>query len=559
MKTLHECLQEYDTTLLRAIAERLGIDLDSNHQPAMAEAISAALLSEEFLAQVLAWLSEEERQALDSLVAGGGRMRAHRFRQRAGELRRFGPGSLAREAPWRKPTSAAEGLWYRGLIARAFAEEAGTVVEFVFIPADVLPLLPSPQEDRKPFVVPLADEPSKVALGDPALIDDLCSLLSHIQNRAVRMEGDHLHADDSELLRKQFLGRDGPRLEYLYHLARGAKLLRVEGRTLRPVRDAVRDWLHQPRAEQLWMLQDLWSKDPDWNDLWHVPGIRCEPTGWRNDPLLARETVLGLLGRCRPQAWLSVAGFVEAVQERVPDFARPNGDFESWYIRDTRTGEYLSGFEHWGRVEGALLRYFLSGPLHWLGMVSLGYAEGRKQPSAFRLAPWGVAFLGLSDVSLEELPPHPARVSPDGVVTLAREAPLHDRFQLARFADWQASGVEYRYVITAESLGHALGEGIQVDMVERFLQRISDGSVPAAAIARMRTWAERYGHVRLQRSTILETRTPQLMVELRAHERIRNYLRQPLSPTLAVVRDSDWDPLVKELHLAGYLPEIVKH
>ena len=46
------------------------------------------------------------------------------------------------------------------------------------------------------------------------------------------------------------------------------------------------------------------------------------------------------------------------------------------------------------------------------------------------------------------------------------------------------------------------------------------------------------------------------MAELRAHERIRGYLRQALSGTIALVRESDWDLLVQELHRAGYLPEI---
>jgi hypothetical protein len=49
------------------------------------------------------------------------------------------------------------------------------------------------------------------------------------------------------------------------------------------------------------------------------------------------------------------------------------------------------------------------------------------------------------------------------------------------------------------------------------------------------------------------------MGELRAHARIRGYLRQALSPTMAVVREADWDVLIQELHQAGYLPEILHH
>jgi hypothetical protein len=127
---------------------------------------------------------------------------------------------------------------------------------------------------------------------------------------------------------------------------------------------------------------------------------------------------------------------------------------------------------------------------------------------------------------------------------------------LARIADWQASGEDYVYAITPASLAKSLGAGVQAERVERFLQRISEDQVPAAAIARIRRWAEGYGQVRLRRTALLEVRTPQLMDELRAHERIRGYLRQMLSPTVALVREGDWDPLMQELYRAGYVPEI---
>ena len=301
----------------------------------------------------------------------------------------------------------------------------------------------------------------------------------------------------------------------------------------------------------------MWLEDASWNDLCHVPDLRCEETGWRNDPLVARKAVLDLLRRCAVGDWVSIPGFVDAVRAHVPDYARPDGDFESWYIRDARTGEYLTGFEHWDQVEGALLVYLLSGPLHWLGVVSLGYKEGWEKPSSFSISPWGAAFLGLADAPPDDLPSQPASVSPEGMVTLPREASLNDRFQLARIADWRSSGAEYVYVLTPMSLGRALSAGIEVERIERFLLRISGDNAPAAALVRLRSWAERYGRVRLRRVVILETRTPQLMAELRAHERIRGYLRQAISSTIALVRESDWNLLVQELHRAGYLPEIL--
>jgi hypothetical protein len=558
MKTLVECLLEYDTTLLRAIAERWGVEPSTSRQQDMALEIAQALLNPDLVSETLTWLNDDERRAMDVLLANGGRMRAHRFTLEFGEVRRFGPGSLARHAPWRSPISPAEGLWYRALIARSFADDSGTVVEFFFIPSDLLPLVPASREMRRPFEIPGAEDPGRVEAGDLAAIDDMCSLLALAREGALRARDGRLVPETLDRLQAQLLRGGEERLAFLEHLARSAGFLRAEGRRLVLNREPVQDWLGRSRPQQLGALQSAWLDDPDWNDLCHVPGLRCEDTGWRSDPLRIRRAILDLLRHARLDAWLLIPGLVEAVRKQFPDYARPDGDFESWYIRDARSGEYLTGFEHWDRIEGALLVYLLGGPLHWLGGVTLGYQEGWEKPSMFRITPWGATWLGLTDAFPEGLAPQPARVTPDGTVILARELPLSDRFQLARIAEWRRSGPEYVYAITPSSLGHALSAGIRVQQIERFLQRISKDRVPAAAIALIRSWAERYGNVRLRRVAIVETRSAQGMNELLKHERIRGYLRQRLSPTSALIRESDWPFLIQELYRAGYLPEIIE-
>ncbi|MBN1641084.1 MAG: helicase-associated domain-containing protein [Anaerolineae bacterium] len=559
MRTTLECLSDYDPVLLRAIAERRGVEPGTAHQPDMAAEIADAILATDSVAEALAWLSSAEREALDLLMANGGRMRIRRFEQRAGPIRRFGPGRLAREAPWRSPASAAEGLWYRGMIGRAFAEEAGTTIEFAFVPSDLRPLLPPPQVRQAPFTVPEAEALHRTAPGDAGAVDDLCTLLSLAYASALSQSEGQLSRDAVERAVPRLLDPDPERAQFLYHLSLSAGLLRAQGHAVQLAREPVRAWLSQPRTGQLRVLQDTWRDDEAWNDLWHVPTIRCEETGWRNDPVAGRVALLQLVGHCPPGAWLSIPGFVETVRVQAVDYLRPNGDFESWYIRDARSGAFLTGLENWEQVEGALLAWVLAGPLHWLGAVSLGYREGWEKATAFSITPPGAAFLGGVEPPDREPPTGAAHVAPDATVSMPRAASLSDRFQLARVAEWRASGAEYAYAITPASLGHALSAGVELPRIERFLARISGDEVPAAALARLRAWASRYGDVRMRHVAVLETRSAQVMAELRAHERIRAYLRQALSPTMAVVRGSDWDALIQELHRAGYLPEIVEH
>ncbi len=65
-----------------------------------------------------------------------------------------------------------------------------------------------------------------------------------------------------------------------------------------------------------------------------------------------------------------------AGQTKVPRLPAPAGDYDSWFIKRASDGQYLRGFAHWEEVDGALIKYFITDILHWLGQVDLSAAEG---------------------------------------------------------------------------------------------------------------------------------------------------------------------------------------
>ena len=131
-KDLRQCLIDCDIAMLRAIAERRGIELTSNSQREVVEQLAEELVQPESIADIVERLEHEEREALESLVSEGGRSKLHLFVRRYGEIRALGPGRLERERPWENPVSAVEGLWYSGLVYRAFYEMEGQTSEFIF-------------------------------------------------------------------------------------------------------------------------------------------------------------------------------------------------------------------------------------------------------------------------------------------------------------------------------------------------------------------------------------------------------------------------------------------
>ncbi|MGD9145403.1 MAG: helicase-associated domain-containing protein [Anaerolineae bacterium] len=552
MYNLQRFLIDYDMTMLRVLAQSRGVELATNRQSEAADELAARLLDPLSVRTALTRLDPEAREALDTLLAAGGRMRAPHFFRRFGPVRAIGPGRLEREAPWQEPANPAEALWYAGLIYRSFLQDDAGPGEFVFVPDDLCPLLPEPQIEPPAFAVEAVPAPAPPDGGGTDLVHDLFAYLVYLQIHDVRPYADgRLGKRDLAALRGR-LGEAGERrFAFLRHLARQLGFVARQGQYLRLQSAPVKRWLSATPERQLSVLQETWRDDPAWNDLCQVPGLVCdEETPWRNDPLATRQALLSLLARCPASEWWSMASFVAAVQDYHPDFQRPDGDYTSWYIRDAASGEYLSGFESWERVEGALIADLLAGALHWLGIVALTPASAG---ALCRLTESGARLLGLLPAAAEDLVSPPIVVHPDFRVELPPPASLYTRFQLERFTDLeQVEPCTYR--LTIGSLHRALARDIQVEQVLAFLQQASQHPVPANVAGQLRLWAGRLGQVSLQEVALLQVKSERTMKDLTVLPETRHLIARVLSPTSALVRKQDLPRLKRELRSLGYLP-----
>jgi hypothetical protein len=562
MYNLHRFLIDYDMAMLRALAESRGVRLTTNRQTGAADQLAALLLDPLSVRTALARLSPQSREALAALVAAGGQMRVPRFSRHFGQVRPIGPGRLERDAPWRAPANPAEELLYAGFIFRAFSHDEAGPGEFIFVPVDLRPLLPQPQVKPPTFAVEPAPPPPRRDPSDMALVHDLFGYLVYLQTHDVRPYADgRLGQRDLAALSERLHDADARRLAFLRHLAGRLGLVVRQGEYLRLEAASAKRWLTATSADQLAALQGAWRDDPTWNDLDRVPTLVCDQTPpWRNDPQATRQVLLALLAHCPLDGWWTLSSFVAAVKQIHPDFQRPDGDYSRWYIRDAASGEYLSGFAAWDRVEGALIADLLAGPLHWLGVVA---AVTTATGTICCLTEAGARFLGLSAGNPAEPPSPPIIVQPDFSVQVPSPANLYTCFQLERFAEpcsTPSSGqgpedLEPRgYRLTGGSLGRALARGLQVEQVLAFLQRASGRPVPANVVGQLRLWAGRFGQVHLEEVVLLRVKSEQVLKELSMLPQTRSLIAKVLSPTSALVRRQDLPRLQKELRVLGYLP-----
>jgi hypothetical protein len=286
------------------------------------------------------------------------------------------------------------------------------------------------------------------------------------------------------------------RRQFLLHLCAKAGLLGAKEGLWIPTADAAA-WLKGGDIARRRTLYQAWLDDADWNELWLLPGVRCEETGWRNDPLLPRQTVVHYLRQCPAATWLTIQSFVHSIHQVAPDLMRPDGDYDSWYIRDAQTGQYLMGWNSWSKVEGGLIRYLLMQPLHWLGVVATGHTAEGADASCFMLTQEGAAVLGFGEVAPTPkrgygVPSQPQRmtVQADSQVIVPREAGWYDRFLLERLARWtgEENGTA-RYRMDARSVRACLADGVTLEQILAFLQRVSGSRLPPVVVRSLQSWA----------------------------------------------------------------------
>jgi hypothetical protein len=509
LRDLHDSIVDYDLQMLRAIARARGFELKATRRAPAVDELKAHLLDGQSTDWAVSRLPEDAQEALSALLRAGGQMKAHIFSHSFGKPRAFGPGRLERERPWLEPQSPAERLWFMGLIFFTFHDvEGGHRAESVYVPSDVVPLLPETEVVLPQFCVDTADEPAVVRSEGSTFVNTIFDLLCRLQLEpaSVGKDGQLTGSARQGLFevtgtmsdRMPTGGKDSlspaadERFGFVLHLALVAALVEVTDRKLRPRPASAREWMKWSLSRQLYHLQKTWESDATWDELRHILELLIEETGWENDPVLARRAILGHLRDCANEAcpegtWLSATSFVEAVKAVDPDFARPDGDYRSWYIRDRAAGEYLVDFASWDDVEARLIANVLAGPLYWLGAVDLGY-DGEKL-AAFRISSLGTALLNEKLVpTTDEAPPATLEVHPDFTVHFQPDARLYERFQVQRFASLERhSEVETVYQITRRSLA-AAAEGITSRMIISFLQQHSSDPLPPNVLDGLRGW-----------------------------------------------------------------------
>lgn len=543
MLNLVQSLQTRDLGHLRIIAGLWGLELTCTENEAALKELTAALLNPELVQEILASLSLEARSALIRLAEAGGKMPWAAFARQFGEIREAGPGRRDREQVYLNPVSAAETLFYRAFLARAFFDTPNGAQEFAYIPEDLAQLI-KPEPALTSFPVVKLPYGAAAEKGVEVRVEPPGRLATPKEREHPIPASDRLLDDVTTYLAAMRMGLELPELlvpaQVVREFLKAAGV--VVGEAAQP--EQVKSFLELSRMQALALLTNAWRTSEAFNELHLLPDLACEGE-WSNQPLATREFLFRLLEGVPEGKWWSLGAFIRDIKAKQPDFQRPVGDYDSWFIKRVSDGTYLRGFASWDEVDGALIRYLITGPMFWMGVVELARPEENESITAFRVNEKRVTSTENGKLS----------VSSNGRISVPRMLPRVTRYLISRFCEWDdAKPDEYRYRVTTRSLKKAREQGLKVGQLLNLLAKNAASEIPPAFVKALKRWELNGTEARVSVQTVLKVSRPEVLDELRKSKAGR-FLGESLGPVTIIVKGGAQAKVLAALAEMGLLAE----
>lgn len=589
---LHAALDGYAAVDVGAILEALSPGAAANRRKAERISVLVRLLTDAAAARLaLGNLTPLARRLLG--VAGRVEQTSIAALLLSGQDRRHDQAAVRREV---------QGLVNRGLLILEGRGTNGSKVSLdleqpmaamarAWVPRVVRDAL-AVVDNELPALRPLKCEPSASEVGSFALLRrDLYLALRFLKGTGLRLtrSGEPHRADMRKLFAALQAGvapsrRDGEsaiegRFGFMLRLLDAAELTVVVENQLR-ADDRIDAFLNSPESDAARLLYDAWL-DLDWSEFRRLGHLAIEPWSYAGSGDLpdiarlgaARRAIVALLATV-PNGWIEVSALADRLRQtdpeflitRVPDYPPSYYSYYSYYGHDSYYGTrqaleqlYYRGFaradlrsrdrrlrkdQDWDEVEGAFVAQVLHEPLHWLGLVDIGYvsSSGRaagEPPQMVRLSELGQRLLGGREfVSTPAVAGVALVVQPNfEVLVLDALGHLDLIARLDAFADSQSLDRAAIYKLSRPSIVRGLAAGWTLDRIIDTLETASGSPLPQNVRHTLGDWSREYERIHLHRdTTILEAPDPATLERWLADPALGAALPRRLTPTIALVR-----------------------
>jgi hypothetical protein len=382
-----------------------------------------------------------------------------------------------------------------------------------------------------------------------------------------------------------------PRLLFLRLLLTDLGLLKAGESSVRGVDQP--SFLGQEPSERVKQAYIHWRDGTFWNEMLSIPRITVTGISSRLEPVPgaitdARATVLEHMADLHrtvlqhqdasapTQHWVPVVRLLDMLRLADYDFLFPRGyrpgsaEYYTYYGYTSFRSPYISygnklGWsisprfedeaEGWEAVEAGFVRAMLCEPLYWMGLVDLGFSEGRLV--AYRLSPAGEWALGLGQEL--SVPQGEGRVIVQPNFEIVALDPISDLTlaKLDEFAERISAERAITYRLSRESVYRAQRNGWHAARIIDTLNQLSDTQLPQNVLRTLEEWQKIHERIRIhRRSDMLQAHDGALLDRLMQDPRISSRFANRVDDVVAIIapRHGETEELIRNLQILGYPP-----
>ncbi len=539
MPELVNTLLGHDLFFLEIVANAWGIELKAPDAASARPVIMSGMTNKETFEELFLALPEKARDAILAIYDREGHMPWAKFSRDFGEVRVMGASRRDRERPDLKPVNPAEVLWYRAIIGRAFLNFKNEPQEYAYLPDEIIDLVQPYAVSQKSDLARIAS-PGEILvtkLTDDSILNDSCTMLAAIRKGIHHQPIHHMQRSGSE--------------EFLLQLLRCANIFMSDEQLNA---DLIRELLEAARGKSLLTLFSVWLSCAQLNELTMLPRLLFE-TPPHNNSVAAREFLLEKVFDLETNQWWNIQSFVNSIHQQDPDFLRPAGDYDSWFVKDKDSGGYLRGFINWNHVEGEFIRFMLNGPFYWLGIIDLASSDESAENCAFRVSDVGIALFARHAPNIVCTKEEKVQINPMGKIVVPNCTPLAIRYQIARFCDWIKSDQSpYQYQISAQSLQSSQEQGLKISHLLSLLQKVLSHPIPAKVNETLDNWDKNGREVEIRRVVLLKVTNSQILNALQKSKH-KKFIEEILTDNMAIIHPGSAGKVADALFELGYLSD----
>jgi hypothetical protein len=384
---------------------------------------------------------------------------------------------------------------------------------------------------------------------------------------------------------------DYPRLVFLRLLLTDLGILRRQSNTIHGVDDP--RFLGAKPTDRIQRTFSHWRDGTFWNELLGVPKISILGVDSRIDPAprqigearkhvlehvaeLHREAVAAAPSLPHEERWVTITQLIDSLRMADYDFLLPRNYtpnstyYQKYYGYTSVRSPYISygnvmGWsisprfedeaEGWEIVEAGFIRAILVEPLHWMGLVDIGYIDSR--PVAYRLTPIGEWVLGVGQQIV--IPEAEGKVIVQPNFEMFALDPISDLTlaKLDEFADRMTAERAIKYQITRESVYRAQRNGGNCARIIDTLNNMSDTPLPQNVSRTLQEWQTIHERIKIhRRSSLLQAADETLLDQLLHDPRVNaSFAARPDKAIVLVTpRQGEIEELIRNLQAIGYPP-----